>query len=157
MGGGFFVPEDAEDPPAGAVVEKLDAVDTAGEGLFVGSGAGGVAAEDLSDVAEFLDLVGDGAFVEGGRFEVAACAAGVAFDIEKANRVAVFLCSGGETGFGDEEGAEAVPVAIAGGAGASVVDGFEDTVERIYVVGPGSGHAGRKILGCRLLPGRFDF
>ena len=134
-------------------MEKLDAVDTAGEGLFVGGGAGGVAAEGLGDVAELLDAVDDGALVEGVRFEVAACAAGVAFDIEKANRAAVFLCSRGETGFGDEERAEAVPVAFAGGAGDDVIDGFEDTVERIYVVGPGSWNAGRKILRGSLLPG----
>src|SRR6266481_6766617 len=139
VGGGFFVPEDADDPPAGAVVEKLDAVDAAGEGLFVGSGAGCVAAEDLGDAGEFLDAVGDGAFVESVRFEVAARAACVSFDIEKANRTAIFPGGGGEPGFGDEEGAEAVPITITGGAGDDVVDGFEDGIEGLYVVGSGSG------------------
>jgi hypothetical protein len=65
----------------------------------------------LRDVAEFLDAVDDGAFIEGVRFEVAAGAASVSFDIEKSGRAVIFAGGGGEAGFGNEEGAEAVPVA----------------------------------------------
>lgn len=72
VGGGFFVPEDAEDVPAVLVVEELDGVDAAGEGFFVGGVAGFVAAEDLGHVAEAVDFVDDGVFVEGVGFEVAA-------------------------------------------------------------------------------------
>ena len=136
-----------------SLTQLLNLCCDAGEGLFVGGVAGFVAAEDLGDVAEFLDAVGDSALVESVCFEVAAGAAGVAFDIEKANRAAVSSCGGGEAGFGDEEGAEADPVAVACGPRDDVIDGLEDGVEGIYVVGPGSGNARGKVLGSRLLLG----
>src|SRR6202020_736051 len=72
VGGGFFVPEDAEDVPAVLVVEELDGIDAACEGFFVGGVAGFVAGEDLGDVAEAVDFVDDGGFVESVGFEVAA-------------------------------------------------------------------------------------
>src|SRR6266436_1453355 len=82
VGGGFFVPEDADDPPAAAVVEKLDA------------------------------------------------GAALAFSRR------------GETSFGNEEGTETIPVAIACGAGDHVIEGMKDGVYRFHVVGFGSGDAG---------------
>src|SRR5260370_7768911 len=114
--GGFFIPEDADDPPAGAVVEELDAVDASGEGLFVGSSAGFVAAEDLGYVAEFLDAIRDGTLVERVRFEVAAAATRVSFNIEQTDRDAIFLRGRGEARFGNEDGGTTVPVVISGRA-----------------------------------------
>ena len=73
-----------EDPPALAVVEELNAVDAAGEGLFVRSVAGFVAAEDLGDVPEFLDAIDDGGFVEAVGGEEFSGALDVVVDDEKA-------------------------------------------------------------------------
>src|ERR1700674_3262119 len=85
VGGGFFVPEDAEDVPAGAVVEELNAVDAAGEGFFGGGVAGFVAAEDLRDIAEFINVIDDGGFEEAVFGEVAAGAFDVVVDGEEAD------------------------------------------------------------------------
>jgi len=123
IGGGFFVPQDAQDPPAGAVVEELDAIDAAGEGLFVRSVAGFVAAEDLRDVTEFLDPVDDGGFEKAMCIEVRSRVLDIVVDGEEARgggcRV---FCGAGEAGSGGEEGAEAVPVALARRARDDVVD-----------------------------------
>src|SRR6266849_11075250 len=72
VGGGFFVPEDADDPPTAAVIEKLDAVDASGEGLFATGVAGFVTAEDVDDIAEFFDAIDDGTLEERMSLEVAA-------------------------------------------------------------------------------------
>src|SRR6476661_2328149 len=107
MGGGFFVPEDADDPPASAVVKELDGVDAAGEGLVGGSGAGLVAAEDLGDVSELFDTIDDRVFEEAVGLEIAACTLGIALDIFEENRAVFILLGGGEARTGDKEGTEA--------------------------------------------------
>jgi hypothetical protein len=134
VGGGFFVPEDAEDVPAVLVVEKLDGVYAAGEGFFVGGVAGFIAAENLGHVAEAVDLVDDGLFVEGVSFEVAAGEIDVFVDGQEAGRmVGGFLRDGSEARVFGEEGAEAVVVAVAGGARDDGVKGGEDGVDGFYV------------------------
>ena len=60
--GALLVPEDADDPPAFAIISQLDTVNAAGEGRFTGGVAGFVAAEDLGDVAKRLDAADDGTF-----------------------------------------------------------------------------------------------
>jgi hypothetical protein len=147
IGEGFFVPEDAQNPPAVLVVEELDGVDAAGEGFFVGSVAGFVAAENLSDVAETVDLVDDAVFVEGVGFEVAASEVDVIVDVQEARGVVGgFFGDRGEAGVFGEEGAEAVVVAVAGGAGDDGVESGEDGVDRFYVGGVGGGGCCRR---CR--------
>src|SRR5579863_4276767 len=75
----LLVPEDADDPPAIAVIEKLNAVDAARERLAARSAARFIAAENLRDVAELFDAIGDGRFVEGVRHEISAAALDVVF------------------------------------------------------------------------------
>lgn len=58
------VPKDADDPPALAVVEQLEAIDAARERSLTGGMARFVAAENLSNVAKGLDAIDDGAFEE---------------------------------------------------------------------------------------------
>ena len=140
VGWGFFVPEDAEDVPAVLVVEELDGIDAAGEGFFVGGVAGFVAGEDLGDVAEAVDFVDDGIFVEGMRFEVAAGEGDVFVGAHEAGGVVGrFFGDGSEAGVFGEEGAEARPVSLAGGAGDDGVESGEDGVDGFYVGGIGGG------------------
>jgi hypothetical protein len=118
VGGSFFVPEDAEDVPAVLVVEELDGVDAASEGFFGGGVAGFVAGENLGHVAETVDFVDDGVFVEGVGFEVAGGEIDVFVGAHQAGGVVGrFFGDGSEAGVFGEERAEAVPVAVAGGAG----------------------------------------
>jgi len=150
IGGGFFVPEDAEDPPTRAVVEELNAVDAADEGLVAGGVARFVAAEDLGDVAEAFDAVDDGGFKEAVGGEIFAGALDIIVDGEKTDGAGGGVLGGaGEASFGDEERAEAVPVALARRAGDDVVDGGKDGVEGFYVVGLGGRDAGGEILRRR--------
>ena len=118
VGGGFFVPEDAEDVQAGAVVEELDAVDAAGEGFFGGGFARFVAAENLGDVAETFDAIVDGGFEKRIGGEIGVAAGDEIFDgVEADGRSGGgAVDGGGEAGFGNEERAETVPVALAGRA-----------------------------------------
>src|SRR6266849_5989169 len=142
VGGGFFVPEDADDPPAAAVVEKLDAVDASGERLFATSVAGFVTAQDVDDIAEFFDAIDDGTLEKGMSLEVAAGTLHVAFHVDEKDGAALAFSRGGQSRFGYEEGAEAIPVAIAGGTGDDVIEGTKDGVDGFHVVGFGSRDAG---------------
>lgn len=113
--GALFVPQDADDPPALAVVEELKAVDAACEGGFASVVAGFVAAEDLSDIAKSLDAAADGRFEETVFEEIGAAAVdviihGVGMDADGA--VGRFA-SRGEVRTGEEERAEAGPVSLA--------------------------------------------
>jgi len=109
--------------------------------------AGFVAAEDLGDVAKFIEVIDDGGFEETVFGEIAASGFDVVVDGEEADgRGAVgALGNGGEARFGNEEGAEARPVALAGGAGDDVVDGVEDGVDGADVFGLGGGDAGGEV------------
>src|SRR5579872_7275232 len=143
VGGGFFVPEDAEDIPSVLVVEELDGVDAASERLFVGGVAGFVAAENLGHVAEAVDFVDDSLFEERVGFEIWSGAIDVVVDIQQARGVVgVFFGDRGQAGVFREEGAETVPIAIAGGAGNDGVEGGEDGVDGFYVGGVGGGRLG---------------
>jgi hypothetical protein len=143
VGGGFFVPEDAQDIPSVLVVEELDGVDAAGEGFFVGGVAGFVAAENLGHVAEAVDFVDDSLFEERVGFEIWSGAIDVVVDIQQARGVVgVFFGDRGQAGVFREEGAETVPIAIAGGAGNDGVEGGEDRVEGFYVGWVGGGRLG---------------
>jgi hypothetical protein len=143
VGWGVFIPEDAEDVPAVLVVEELDGIDAAGEGFFVVGVAGFVAAEDLGHVAEAVDFVDDGVFVESVSFEIGSGAVDVVVDIQQARGVVgVFFGDRGQAGVFREEGAETVPIAIAGGAGNDGVEGGEDRVEGFYVGWVGGGRLG---------------
>src|SRR5580698_7386032 len=100
VGGGFFVPEDAQDIPSVLVVERV--------GFEIWSGA--------------IDVV---------------------VDIQQARGVVgVFFGDRGQAGVFREEGAETVPIAIAGGAGNDGVEGGEDRVEGFYVGWVGGGRLG---------------
>ncbi len=102
----------------------MDAVDAADEGLFGGGVARFVAAEDLGDVAEAFDAIDDGGLKEAVGGEIFAGALDVVVDGEKTDGAGGGILSGaGEASFGDEERAEAIPVAVARRAGDDVVDG----------------------------------
>jgi len=134
--GGFLVPKDREHPPTLAVVEHLHAVDAANERLFLFGFAGFVAGEDLGDIAEALDFVDDGGFEERVRVEIVAAALDEIFNGHEADGGAVGIFHGaGEAGFGDEERAEAVPVARSWRAGDYVVDGGHQVIDGVDVGG----------------------
>jgi len=147
--GALGVPEDADDPPAFAVVEELDAVDAAREGCFAGGVAGFVAAEDLRDVAVGFDAVDDRAFEETILEEIATRALGVVVDGVGADADgAVGRDAGGsEVRGGNEQGTETIPVAFAGRAGDDVVEGGHEAVDGFDVFGFGGGGAGEGIRG----------
>jgi hypothetical protein len=62
--GSLFVPEDAQDLPAGTIIEELHAVDAASEEFFCGNMARFVAAENLGHLAQSFNAIDDGRFVE---------------------------------------------------------------------------------------------
>jgi len=135
--GPLFVPEDADDPPALAVVENLKAVDAAREGRFAEGVAGFVAAEDLSNVAEGFDAAVDGRFEKTVLEEVSAAAVdviihGVGMDADGA--VGSFA-SGSEVRAGEEERAETIPVALAGRAGDHRVESNKDMIDGVDIFG----------------------
>jgi hypothetical protein len=147
--GALFVPKDADDPPALAVVEKLKTVDAAREGSFAGGVARFVTAENLGDVAEGLNAIHDGVLEETVLEEVAAGPSGVFIGAHgaKVDGTIGAFCSGGEAGCGQEEGTEAAPVAFAGRAGDDVVDRHHDAVDGLHVFGLWSGDAGEWVGG----------
>src|ERR1700722_2946760 len=103
----LFVPQDADDPPAFAVVEKLEAVDAARERRFAGGVTRFVAAENLGDVAEGLHAIDDGTFEEAGFEEVAAGELGVvagAHGTKAHGTIGAFFGSGGARGGREERG-----------------------------------------------------
>ena len=154
--GALFIPENADDPPALAVVEKLKAVDAAREGRFASGVARFVTAEDLSDVAEGLDAVHDRVFEETVLEEVTAGARSVFIGAHRTKvdgSVGAF-CGGGEARCGKKEGAEAAPIALAGRAGDDVVDRRHDAVDGLHVVGLRGRDTG-KWVGSGLLGGGF--
>ena len=128
----------------------MNAVNAADEGLFAGGVARFVAAEDLGDVAELLDAIDDRAFVEGMGGEIVASALDVVIDGEETDIAGAGIFGGaGETGFGDEERTEAIPVAVAGRARDYVVNGEQDAVDGFHVGGFGRRNAGGEILRRR--------
>lgn len=155
--GALFVPEDADDPPAFAVVEELKAVDSAREGRIASVVAGLVAAEDLRHVAEDFDAAVDGRFEKTVLEEVSAAAVdviihGVGMDADGA--VGCFA-RGGKMRDGEEKRTEAIPVALAGRAGDHGIKSNEDVLNGVNVFGLRGGNASKGI-GARLLrrPGR---
>lgn len=147
--GALFIPENTDDPPALAVVEKLKAVDPAREGRFASSVTRFVAAEDLSDVTESLDAVHDRVFKETVLEEVAAGARSVFIGAHRTKMdgsVGAF-CGGGEARGGKEEGAEAAPIALAGRAGDDVIDRGHDAVDGLHVVRLRGGDTGKWVGG----------
>lgn len=96
--GPLFVPEDADDPPALAVIEELNAVDAAREGRFAGVVARFIAAEDLRDVAEGFDAAVNGRFEKTVLEEVSAATSDVVLDSVgmNANGAVGGLAGGGE-------------------------------------------------------------
>jgi len=139
----LFVPEDANDPPALAVVEELKAVDAAREGRFAEGVAGFVAAEDLGDVAEGFDAAVDGRFEKTVLEEVCAATIDVVIDgvgMDADGAVCRFA-GGGEMRAGEEERAEAIPVALAGRTRDYRVESDEDMIDRVNVFGFGGGSA----------------
>src|SRR5437867_1319379 len=140
----FLVPEDADDPPAFAIVGQLDAVNAAGEGRFTGGVAGFVAAEDLGDVAKRLDAADDRALEKAMLCEIAAGARYITFHGARTNvNVALAILSGGGvSGAGQEQGTKTIPIALTGRAGDDVVESGEDGVDGFDVVRLGSRNLG---------------
>ena len=136
----LLVPHDAEHPPAGAVVEKLNTIDAASK-RFLGRGVARlITAEDLGDITETLDAIDDGGFEESVLREVCAGAFDVIVDGEETNRGSRGVNArndGSEASFGDEQGAEAVPVTFARRTGDDVVNSVQDGVDRGNVSGFG--------------------
>src|SRR5882672_8468497 len=142
--GALLVPEDADNPPALAIVGQLDAVDAAGEGRLTGGAAGFVAAEDVGDVAKRLDAADDRTLEKTVLCEIAAGARYISFHGARTNvNVAFTIFSGrGERGTGQEQGTKTIPIALAGRAGDDVVKSGEDAVDGFDVIRFGSRHLG---------------
>src|SRR6267378_3681953 len=104
--GTLFVPEDADNPPALAIVGQLETVDAAGEGRFTGGAAGFVATEDLGDVAKRLHAAHDRAFEKTVLCEIAAGARYISFHGARTNVNIPFavLSGGGESGARQKQG-----------------------------------------------------
>lgn len=123
----------------------MEAVDAAGERFFGRPAAGGVATEDLGDVAESLNAIDDGGFVKRVGGEKPSAALDVVVDGEETDGFgfgAGTFCGAGEASLGDAERAETVPVARASGTGDYVVDGAHDGVDGVDVGGVSGRDAG---------------
>ena len=121
----FSFPVDAEHPPPLAVIEELNAVDAAREGLGVIFGvAGFVGAPYMSDVVPEFRAIGDRMFKKA--FFVKKCLATGSVLIRRkypdSESALGIFSTGHQSGSGVKEGAEAVPVAFPCGAGNHVVE-----------------------------------
>src|SRR5215472_135741 len=163
----LLVPQDAHNPPSAAIVKQLNAVDPASKRSFAGSASGFVAAEDLGDVSEGLDAIHDGTFIKSMFCEVTAGPPGVILDAHGTDANGTIRVLGGrsEASQRQEQRAEAIPVALASGAGNHAVERHENTVDGLHVLGARSGNArrrtgrglrGRLLLGRRLCRGRLS-
>src|SRR6266850_469603 len=134
--GTLLVPEDADDPPALAIVDQLETVDAAGEGRLTGSAAGLVAAEDVGNVAKRLDAADDRTLEKAMLSEIAAGARYITFHRARTNVNIAFavLSGGGESGAGQEQRTKTIPITLPGRAGDDVVDSSEDIVDGFNVV-----------------------
>ena len=132
FGGIFGLPEDFDDVPALPIVDSLDGVDAAGEGL-AGEG-GGVGAPEMGDVAESLGLIfelmlgDDGVVVFGDGGD----------PVVDGQDVGAGSADGDQADVGKEDLAKAGAVFV-GGAGDGVVDGGDELVESC---GGWAGHGG---------------
>ena len=148
----LFVPEDADDPPTLAIIEKLQAIDPARKGLFAGVMAGFITAENLSDIAEGFDAAVDGRFEKTVLEEVSAATVDVIIDGVgmDANGAIGSFAGGSEMGDRNEQRAEAIPVAFARRARDHSVESDEDMIDRVDVFGFSGGNSCKGI-GCGLL------
>ena len=136
---GLGLPVDADHPPAGAVVEQLDAVDPPHEGRGVRQAAHGlIGRPDVDDASEPFGAAGDLTLVEALADEEGFAAGDVFVGRDRTDpALPLPIGSGGhETPRRMEQRAETVPVAgDAGVAGDDVIEGRDD--------GFGRGHVGR--------------
>src|SRR6266851_1176283 len=161
--GPLFVPKNAYDPPALAIVRQLKAVDATGGGRFTRSVPGFVTAKDMGDVAKGLNAADDRTFEKTMLRKVTAGASDILLDGARANVNIAFavLSGGGESSAGQEQRTKTIPVAVAGRTGDHTIDGSQDTIGGFDVLRLGSGDLGRGILGkinrwllsCRLRRG----
>src|ERR1051326_609176 len=153
----FRLPVNAEDPPAAAVVKKLEAVDAAREGLFAFGVARLVGAPDVGDVVPLLHPVGDRVFKEAFFAEKILASGGVFIRGQDAQCgcALVAAASGNHTSASVVEAAGAVPVALAGGTGDDVIDCGDDVVDRVHITGTRGrcGRSGRRGTRRRLRGG----
>src|SRR5579883_2645242 len=140
------LPEDRHDVPAIPVVEELDAVDAACEGLAPWLPARCVGAEDLCDRPERVDRASDLVLVEGLLLEPSGGAGGVLVGREhdRAGPTGRRVESRrNEAGAGNEQAPEPLPVPrLARGPGDDVVQRPEDGVERRHIGGRRRGRGG---------------
>src|SRR5258708_4309692 len=143
----FFIPKNAYDPPALAVVSHLKTVDAAGERCFADGVPGFVAAKNMGDVAKGLHAADDRAFEETVLGEVAVSASDILLDGARANvniPVAI-LAGGGKGGAWQEQRAKAVPIAFASRARDHAIGCSQDAIGGFDVLRFGRGNLGRWI------------
>src|SRR5262249_30893906 len=113
IAGALVVPRDREHPPAVAVVEELDAVDAADEGLLAGRACELVRGEDVRDVSEDELAARDFDLEEGILLEHRRAGRDVTLDVEEVHDAAAarLRARRGELRARIEELSLAVPVA----------------------------------------------
>ena len=139
------IPEDGDDPVAIAILEQLDGVDAALEWLAVFGVARFVGGEDMHDIAEAFRGVVDASFEKAiGQRRCGALLILLRGEGSDVGAVAGFgVARRDEARIGNEEGAEAVPVArLAGRTGDDVVECGEDGVDGCTSAGLALGQSG---------------
>src|SRR5713101_4957667 len=143
--GALFIPKNAYDPPALAIVGQLKTVDATGERRFSRGVPGFVAAKDMGDVTKGLDAADYRTLEKTVLGKVTAGAGDILLDGARANvNIAFAVPSGrGEGGAGQEQRTKTIPVAVAGRTGDHTIDGSQDTIGGFDVLRLGSGDLGR--------------
>src|SRR5260370_14218114 len=128
--GALFVPKNAYDPPALAIVGQLKTVDATGERRFSRGAPGFVAAKDMGDVTKGLDAADYRTFEKTMLGEVTARAGDILLDGAQANvNIAFTVLSGrSECGAGQKQRTKTIPVAVAGRTGDHTIDGSQDAI-----------------------------
>ena len=131
----LLLPINAHDPPPSSIVEKLDAVDSAHEGLGIrGIMARFVGAPSMGDLAKTLGLTRDFLFIEGGLFEKGSTR-DESLDIQNLRRQIAIRSAGldrdrHQTRTREVKRAFTIPIALASGrAGNSIVSSGDDRVD----------------------------
>src|SRR6266478_5723598 len=147
--GTLFIPKNAYDPPALAIVRELKTVDAAGDRRFPDGAPGFVAAKDMGDVAKGLDAADDRTFKKTMLGKVTAGAGDILLDGARANvNIAFTVLSGrSERGAGQKQRTKTIPVAVTSRTRNHTINGRQDAIGGFDVLRLGSGDLGRGILG----------
>lgn len=133
----FTFPIDRNHPPAGAIVEQLNAVDAPSKWLLAPGVPRFIGAPHVRDVVPDLGPVGDRSFVEAFFVKEGFCPLRILIyrQVVGADLTAFIAVAGYQPGARIEERTEAVPIAWSGRAGDGVVKRGNSVLHAVHIGG----------------------